>query len=98
MADARRLDPPGAETVRTIRSGVQAGDGRIRGAVAADGRNRLLLRASGGGIPPRMAQRNKEASPGELESIKERMKQFGLSDERINEIVKQIRGNNGNDS
>jgi membrane fusion protein (multidrug efflux system) len=51
--------------------------------------------AAGGEIPPFMAQRIKEASREELEGIKERMKQFGLSDERIEEIITQIRGNNG---
>jgi len=52
-------------------------------------------RAAGGEIPPFMAQRIKEASREELEGIKQRMKQFGLSDERIEEIITQIRGNNG---
>jgi RND family efflux transporter MFP subunit len=60
-------------------------------------------RGSGGGmgqvadgqIPPRMAEHIKNASPEELEQIKERMKQFGMSDERIEEIVKQVRGEGG---
>ena len=51
--------------------------------------------AADGEIPPMMAQRIKEASPEELEGIKERMKQFGLSDERIEEVIKQIRGDSG---
>ena len=51
--------------------------------------------AADGEIPPMMAQRIKEASPEELEGIKERMKQFGLSDERIEEVIKQIRGDGG---
>ncbi len=51
--------------------------------------------AADGEIPPMMAQRIKEASPEELEQIKERMKQFGLSDERIEEVIKQIRRNGG---
>jgi hypothetical protein len=42
-----------------------------------------------------MADRIKTASPEELEQIKERMKQFGMSDERIDEIVKQVRGTDG---
>lgn len=56
---------------------------------------------SGGGpggdgeIPPFMAQRIKEASPEELERIKERMRQFGMADERIDEVVKKIRGEAG---
>jgi membrane fusion protein (multidrug efflux system) len=54
--------------------------------------------AADGEIPPFMAQRIKEASPEELEGIKERMKQFGLSDERIDEIIKRVRGNNGSGS
>jgi len=49
----------------------------------------------GGQIPPMMAQRIREASPEELEGIKERMKQFGMSDERIEEIVKRVRGEGG---
>jgi hypothetical protein len=48
-----------------------------------------------GEIPPFMAQRIKEASPQELESIKERMRQFGMPDERIDEVVKKIRGEAG---
>jgi membrane fusion protein (multidrug efflux system) len=54
--------------------------------------------AAGGEIPPFMAQRIKEASREELEGIKQRMKQFGLSDERIEEIIKQVRENNGGGS
>jgi RND family efflux transporter MFP subunit len=51
--------------------------------------------ASDGQIPPRMAERIKQASLEELEQIRERMKQFGMSDERIEEIIKQIRGEGG---
>ena len=51
--------------------------------------------ADGGEIPPFLVQRIKDASPEELEQIKERMKQFGLSDQRIEELVKQIRGADG---
>jgi hypothetical protein len=42
-----------------------------------------------------MAERIKNASPEELEQIKERMKQFGLSDDRITEIITQVRGEGG---
>jgi hypothetical protein len=45
-----------------------------------------------------MVQRIKDANPEELERIKERMKQFGMSDERINEVIKQVRGEGGNGS
>jgi membrane fusion protein (multidrug efflux system) len=62
------------------------------------GRGGGMGQAADGEIPPSMAQRIKEASPEELEGIKERMKQFGLSDERIEEIVKQVRGGGGSDS
>jgi membrane fusion protein (multidrug efflux system) len=54
--------------------------------------------ADGGEIPPFLVQRIKDASPEELEQIKERMKQFGLSDQRIEELVKQIRGAGGGGS
>ena len=47
------------------------------------------------GIPPFMAERIRKASPEDLEGIKERMRQFGLSDERIDEVVKSIRGGDG---
>jgi RND family efflux transporter MFP subunit len=48
--------------------------------------------AAGGEIPPHIAQRIKDATPEELEQIKGRMKERGLSDERIAEIIKQVRG------
>jgi membrane fusion protein (multidrug efflux system) len=51
--------------------------------------------AAGGQIPPRMAERIKAANPEELEQIKERMKQFGMSDDRIEEIIQQVRGTDG---
>jgi hypothetical protein len=51
--------------------------------------------AAPAGIPPFMAERIKNATPDELEKIKQRMKQFGMSDERINEVVKQVRGGDG---
>jgi hypothetical protein len=42
-----------------------------------------------------MVERIKNASPEDLEQIKERMKQFGMSEERIDEVVKDIRGKGG---
>jgi len=51
-----------------------------------------------GGIPPFMVERIKNASPEELERIKERMQQFGMSDERIAEVIQQIRGEGGDGS
>lgn len=59
------------------------------------GRGGGMGQTADGQIPPHMAQRIKEASPEELEHIKERMKQFGLSDERIAEIVQQVRDTDG---
>ena len=54
-------------------------------------------KGEGGEIPPHMAQRIKEASPEELEGIKERMRQFGMSDERIEETITKLRGSKGSD-
>ena len=51
--------------------------------------------AAAGSIPPQMAERIKNASPEELEKIKQRMKQFGMSDGQIEEIVKRVRGEGG---
>jgi membrane fusion protein (multidrug efflux system) len=48
--------------------------------------------APGGDIPPFMERRIRDASPEELEQIKQRMRSFGMSDERIDEIVRRIRG------
>jgi hypothetical protein len=39
-----------------------------------------------------MERRIRDASPEELEQIKQRMRSFGMSDERIDEIVRRIRG------
>ena len=50
---------------------------------------------AGAGIPPFMVERIKNATPEELEKIKERMKQFGMTDERISEVIKQVRGEGG---
>ncbi len=51
---------------------------------------------SEGGIPPMMEQRIRDASPEDLDRIKERMKQFGMDDEQIEAIVKRVRGEDGN--
>ena len=59
------------------------------------GRGGGMGQAAEGEIPSSMAHRIKEASPEELKDIKERMKQFGLSDERIEEVIKQVRGDGG---
>jgi membrane fusion protein (multidrug efflux system) len=56
------------------------------------GRGAGMGRAAGGEIPPHMAQRIKDATPDELEHIKQRMKERGLSDDRIAEIIKKFRG------
>jgi membrane fusion protein (multidrug efflux system) len=56
------------------------------------------VRAPAGSIPPQMAERIKNASPEELEKIKQRMKQFGMSDEQIENVVKRVRGKGGNGS
>ena len=72
--------------------GPGAGPGQRR---EGGGRGGGMGQAADGEIPPMMAQRIKEASPEELEGIKERMKQFGMSEERINEVIKQVRGDVG---
>ena len=74
---------------------MRAGGGPGRGGGAAQGAGADGPGNTAGGIPPFMVQRIKEATPEELERIKERMKQFGLSDERIAETVKRIRGEGG---
>jgi membrane fusion protein (multidrug efflux system) len=51
--------------------------------------------AAGAGLPPFMVQRIKEATPEELARIKARMKEFGMSDERIESTVKEIRNESG---
>jgi hypothetical protein len=78
------------ERIRQIQSGEASGRGGRMGGGTGQG--------GGGEIPPFMAQRIKEASPEELERIKERMKQFGLSDERIEEVVRNVRGTDGDGS
>ena len=64
----------------------QGGDQRPQGGGAGQG---------GGGLPPIMVERIRTASPEQLENIKTRMQQFGMSDERIDEIIKNIRDKNG---
>ena len=64
----------------------QGGDQRPQGGGAGQG---------GGGLPPMMVERIRTASPEQLENIKARMQQFGMSDERIDEIIKNIRDKNG---
>jgi len=64
---------------------------RLKQRREGGGRGAGMGAAAGGEIPPFMAQRIKEAPPEELEGIKERMKQFGLSDQRIEEIITQVR-------
>ncbi len=48
-----------------------------------------------GGLPPMMVERIRSASPEELENIKARMRQFGMSDERIDEIIRRVRSTDG---
>jgi membrane fusion protein (multidrug efflux system) len=74
------------QRLQQIREGGGQGQGRASGGG--------MGQATGGQIPPRMAERIKTASPEELEQIKERMKQFGLSDDRIAEIINQVRDTN----
>ncbi len=78
---------------------IQAGGGRPGGPGQRGGQEGRQGGGMGqdgtGDIPPFMAQRLKGASPEELEQIKERMKQSGMSDERIEEVVKQVRGEGG---
>ena len=48
-----------------------------------------------GGLPPMMVERIRSASPEELENIKARMRQFGMSEERVDEIIKRVRSADG---
>ncbi len=61
------------------------GPGQGRGPLGGSGQ------MAGGQIPPRMVERIKNASPEELEQIKERMQQFGIPEDRIDEIITQVR-------
>jgi len=73
---------------------MKAGGGRPQGGGPPPGAG-----AGGeGGIPPFMVERIKNATPEELERIKERMKQFGMTDDRIAEVIQQIRGGGGGPS
>ncbi|MCP4895651.1 MAG: efflux RND transporter periplasmic adaptor subunit [bacterium] len=61
-------------------------------AAHSQGRSGPGGRMGGGGIPPAMEQRIKDASPEDLKQIKERMQQFtGKSADEIDELVKKIR-------
>jgi RND family efflux transporter MFP subunit len=75
------------ERLQQMREGGGPGPGR--------GPEGGMGQAAGGQIPPHMAERIKGASAEELEQIKERMKQFGMSDERIDQIIQQVRGESG---
>ena len=77
---------------------VREGGGQGGMGQGAGGRRGGMGSGEGGEIPPFMAQRIKEASPEELERIKERMRQFGMSDERIDEVITRLRGNGGSGS
>lgn len=46
----------------------------------------------GGGMPPQFVERLRTASPEELEKIKERMRQRGMSDEQIESLLRSVRG------
>ena len=74
------------EIEERLRRASQGGDQRPQGGGAGQG---------GGGLPPMMVERIRTASPEQLENIKARMQQFGMSDERIDEIIKNIRDKNG---
>ena len=80
--------------LQQMREGGGPGAGRGQRGESG-GRGGGMGQAADGEIPPMMAQRIKEASPEELEQIKERMKQFGMSEERIDEVIKQIRRDSG---
>ena len=82
------------QRLQQMRDGGGPGAGRGRRGESG-GRGVGRGPAADGEIPPMMAQRIKEASPEELEGIKERMKQFGMSNERIEEVIKQLRGDVG---
>jgi len=46
----------------------------------------------GGGIPPQMEQRIRDAAPEELDRIRERMRSFGMSDEQVEATIRRVRG------
>jgi membrane fusion protein (multidrug efflux system) len=78
------------QRLQQVREGAGPGSGKGQAGEGAG-----MRRAADGEIPPFMARRIKEASPEELEAIKERMKERGLSDERIEEIITHVRGGVG---
>ena len=45
----------------------------------------------GGGMPPQFVERIRNATPEELEKIKDRMRQRGMTDEQIDERLRSIR-------
>jgi RND family efflux transporter MFP subunit len=49
----------------------------------------------GGGLPPMLEQRIKEASAEDLERIRKRMKDFGMDEATIDAEIKRIRGDQG---
>ena len=50
---------------------------------------------TGDNLPPMMEQRIRDASPEDLERIKERMQQFGMDKSQVDAIVKKIREESG---
>lgn len=84
---------------------------RERGLSDAEIEERLQRMRSGGGppsgapaaaggdpaaqIPPFMRDRIRDAAPEDLERIKQRMQQFGMSEEQVNAVVRSIRGEEG---
>jgi membrane fusion protein (multidrug efflux system) len=63
------------------------GGGRGRGGMGPGGPGGM----DPGGVPPFLEQRIREASPEELESIRGRMRERGMSDQQIDEIVQRLR-------
>jgi RND family efflux transporter MFP subunit len=102
LADGTPVSVLGEAVPERAAEGSTGPEGQAEGRGGAAGDAAEPVRGTGpppgGGIPPRMAERIKNASPEELERIKERMKQFGLSDQRIDEIVTTVRSENGNGS
>lgn len=46
-------------------------------------------------LPPRMVERIREASPEDLERIKARMQQFGMSEEQVDDVIRRVREGQG---
>jgi membrane fusion protein (multidrug efflux system) len=109
MADASAAgttDGPPPEAIEMMRQrmkerGMSDGeiDQRLQQMRQGDGQGGTdagrLRGMSEGEIPPMMAQRIRDATPEELIDIKERMRQFGMSDERIEETITKLRGKDG---